>query len=86
MPGQGLRPVVKMFCPICGIQLSLMCKNQESNSVSWVLTPSSSKHLGEPHNAIEEKVLEVRRRSVLHSYRKRHRLSTRRRRNPVSSH
>lgn len=45
MAGPGLRPKVKIACP-CGERLTFTCFIQEVNSVNWVLSPSSYKHLG----------------------------------------
>lgn len=55
MAGPGLRPKVKIVCPLCDERLTFTCFLQEGSSVNWVLSPSSYKHLGSCNGRREEK-------------------------------
>lgn len=47
MEGLGLRPKVKIECPLCGEQMKFDYINRTSDtSISWVLAPTSYAHLG----------------------------------------
>lgn len=46
MAGAGLRPKVRIVCPLCDERMTFTCFYQEGNTVNWVLTPKSNAHLG----------------------------------------
>ena len=46
MSGAGLKPKVKVVCPLCDERLTFTCFYPQGNSVSWVLSPKTNAHLG----------------------------------------